>query len=92
MQLYHGVCNPERPYYPRNVLRCAIGTFDSDSKYQPIRFDKENDSVFMQLSEKDVILGDDVQLAMYGTMTYMNGHKIPWYPDRKFYLLGKDIK
>jgi len=92
MQLYHGVCDPERPYYPRHTLRCAIGYFDPESKYQPIRFDKENDSVFMRLSEKDVILGDDVQLAMYGTMTYMNGHKILWYPDRKFYLLGKDIK
>ena len=92
MQLYHGVCDPERPYYPRNVLRCAIGYFDPESKYQPIRFDKENDSVFMKLTEKDVILGDDVQLAMYGTMTYMNGKKILWYPDRKFYLLGKDIE
>ena len=92
MQLYHGACNPERPYYPRNVLRCAIGTFDPDSKYQPIRFDKENDSVFMELKPEDVILGDDVQLAMYGTMTYMNGKKILWYPDRKFYLLGKDIQ
>ena len=91
MQLYHGACDPERPYYPRHTLRCAIGYFDPESKYQPIRFDKENDSVFMKLSEKDVILGDDVQLAMYGTMTHMNGKKILWYPDRKFYLLGKDI-
>jgi len=91
MQLYHGVCDPERPYYPRHTLRCAIGYFDPDSEYQPIRFNKEDESVFMKLSEKDVILGDDVQLAMYGTMTYMNGKKILWYPDRKFYLLGKDI-
>ena len=91
MQLYHGACDPEKPYYPRHTLRCAIGYFDPESKYQPIRFDKENDSVFMKLTEKEVILGDDVQLAMYGTMTYMNGKKILWYPDRKFYLLGKDI-
>ena len=90
MQLYHGACDIERPYYPRHTLRCAIGYFDPDAK-QPIRFDKENDTVFMKLSEKEVILGDDVQLAMYGTMTYMNGKKILWYPDRKFYLLGKNI-
>lgn len=91
MQFYHGACDPERPYHPRNTLRCAIGRFDSESKYQPIVFDKKDDSLYMHIKEDDVKLGDDIQLAMYGSMTYRDGKKILWYPDRKFFLLGKDV-
>lgn len=91
MQLYHGVCDVNRPYHPRNTLRKAIGYFDTDGK-QPIRFDKENDSLYMHLDPEEATLGDDVQLAIYGSMTYMNGKKILWYPDRKFFLLGKDVE
>ena len=46
----------------------------------------------MSLDPEKVMLGDDIQLAIYGSMTYMNGGKILWYPDRKFYLLGKDVE
>lgn len=91
MQLYHGACDVSRPYHPRNTLRKAIGYFDPDGK-QPIRFDKENDSLYMSLDPEKVMLGDDVQIAVYGSMTYMNGKKILWYPDRKFFLLGKDVE
>ena len=38
----------------------------------------------------------DAQLALtspdYGTMTHQNGNNILWYPDRKFFLLGKDVE
>jgi hypothetical protein len=91
MQLYHGACDVNRPYHPRNVLRKAIGYFDPEGR-QPIRFDRENDSLYMRLEPGEVMLGDDVQLAIYGSMTYMNGNRILWYPERKFFLLGKDVK
>ena len=91
MQLYHGACDPNRPYYPRHTLRKAIGYFDKDGR-QPLRFDKKNDSLYMQLDPEKSTLGDDVQLSVYGSMTYMNGKKILWYPDRKFFLLGKDVE
>jgi hypothetical protein len=30
-------------------------------------------------------------LAMYASLTIRNGRRILWYPDRKFFLLGKII-
>ena len=92
MQLYHGVFNPDRYYFPRNPLRAAIGRFDPKAT-QPIVFDKRDDSLYMELvpGEADA-LGYGMELAIYGTMTNVNGKRILWYPDRKFFLLGKDIK
>lgn len=92
MQLYHGVFNPDSYYFPRNPLRCAIGRFDPDAKSQPIVFDKKDDCLYMELSEKADGLGYGKELAIYGTMTHQNGKNILWYPDRKFFLLGKDVK
>ena len=63
--------------------------FDRREESQFVFTDPYDQSV---LRPEDVTLGDDVQLAMYGTMTYMNGKKILWYPDRKFYLLGRDVQ
>lgn len=92
MQLYHGVFNPDRYYFPRNPLRAAIGRFDPKAT-QPIVFDKSDDSLYMELvpGEADA-LGYGMELAIYGTMTNVKGKRILWYPDRKFFLLGKDIK
>ena len=91
MQLYHGVFNPDKPYLPRDPLRMAIGYFDPDNR-QPIRFKKSDDRLFMQLGEKADGFGTDKQLAVYGTMTHYKGENVLWYPDRKFFLLGKVIK
>ena len=91
MQLYHGVCDPNKPYLPRNTLRCAIGHFDADA-IQPIRFKKEDSDLYMHLGDEADGFGTDKQLAIYGTMTHMDGKNILWYPDRKFFLLGKDVR
>lgn len=91
MQLYHGVCNPQNPYWPRNPLHCAIGYFDQNH-VQPIRFKKEDSKLYMQFGEDADGFGTHLQFAVYGTMTHQNGKNILWYPDRKFFLLGKDIK
>ncbi len=90
MQLYHGCVDAKRPYFPRNPIRIAIGRFDPLAK-QPIVFDKSEDDLYMELSEKADGLGYGVELAIYGSMTNVNGKRIMWYPDRKFFLLGKDI-
>ena len=90
MQLYHGVCDPQNVYWPRNPLYCAIGYFDPDH-IQPIRFKKEDNKLYMQFGEDADGFGTHLQFAVYGTMTHQNGKNILWYPDRKFFLLGKDI-
>lgn len=91
MQLFHGQCNPNKPYLPRNTLHYAIGYFDSDSS-QPIRFKKEDSKLYMHLGEDADGFGTDKQEAIYGTMTHCDNKNILWYPDRKFFLLGKDVK
>ena len=91
LQLYHGVCDPHKPYLPRNPLRYAIGYFDPDDN-QPIRFRKEDSGVYMDLGDDADGFGTVPQLAIYGTMTHQGGKNILWYPDRKFFLLGKDVK
>lgn len=91
MQIYHGVCNQKKPYLPRNVLRCAFGYF-SDDDLQPIHFRKEDDFQYMFLGDDADGFGTDKQVAVYGTMTHQNGKNILWYPDRKFFLLGRDVK
>ena len=91
LQLYHGVCDPHKPYLPRNPLRCAIGYFDPDDN-QPIRFKKEDSGIYMDLGDDADGFGTVPQLAIYGTMTHRDGKNILWYPDRKFFLLGKEVK
>ena len=91
MQIYHGVYDQHKPYLPRNVLRCAFGYF-SDDELQPIHFKKEDDFPYMYLGDDADGFGTDKQVAVYGTMTHQNGKNILWYPDRKFFLLGKDVK
>lgn len=90
MQFYHGVCNPQKPYLPRNTVRYAMGYFDPNA-VQPIRFKKETDTLYMHLGDEADGFGTDKQVALYGTMTHQNGKNILWYPDRKFFLLGRDV-
>lgn len=91
MQLYHNAFDPQKPYLPRDSVYCAIGYFEIDSP-QPIKFKTEDCSLYMKLQKDADGFGTDIQLAIYGTMTHQNGKNILWYPDRKFFLLGKEIK
>ena len=90
MQLYHGAFDINKTYLPRDPLYSAIGYFDPENR-QPIRFQKCDMKLFMRLGEDADGFGTDRQLAVYGTMTHQNGKNILWYPDRKFFLLGKKI-
>ncbi len=90
MQLYHGVFDINKPYLPRNPLYRAIGYFDPENR-QPIRFKKEDSSLYMRLDDGADGFGTVLQIAIYGTMTHQNGKNILWYPDRKFFLLGKEV-
>ena len=46
----------------------------------------------MKLEEDADGFGTDRQIVVYGTMTHQSGRNILWYPDRKFFFLGKEIK
>ena len=85
-----GRINGNKPYLPRNPLYSAIGYFDPDNR-QPIRFKKEDCSLFMHLDEGSDGFGTVPQIAVYGTMTHQNGKNVLWYPERKFFLLVKNI-
>ena len=92
MQLYHGAFRTDNFWRPRTPLRRAFGHFDPHAK-QPIVFHKADDELYMTLPpEKASTLGYGIELAIYGTMTHQNGQNVLWYPDRKFFLLGKIVK
>lgn len=90
VQLFHGVFNEKRPYLPRNPLRRVYGEFDPASE-QPIRFIAGTDEIYMELPKDADTFGSVDALAMYSTCTCVNGKHILWYPERKFFLLGKYI-
>ena len=87
--LFHGRVSEDGIWFPRNPIRKVYGTFSPDS-HQPIRFKKGSDEVLMTLPEQAHAVGQ-FGLAMYGSHTKIQGRDILWYPDRKFFLLGKEI-
>jgi len=87
--LYHGAVS-ESIYYPRNPLYRAYGYFDPEA-HQPVRFSPAETSLYMALPEEEGRLLGQWGLAMYGCHVKQNGRDILWYPDRKFFLLGKEL-
>lgn len=83
VQLYHG--HTDRV---RNPLRKAYGYYTKEDR-QPIRFKKSEDTEYMKLPD-DAPLGY-CMLSMYSSVTKINGRHILWYPDRKFFVLGKEL-
>ena len=75
--------------YHRRPIYGAVGEFHSDAR-QPLRF-----SAPRALMDNDgVLLGwgrGRADLAMYASFTVRDGQRTLWYPDRKFFLLGKTI-
>lgn len=72
----------------RPVYICA-GKFKPEAK-QPVWFSEplffmDNDGV--RIGYKN----GRADLAMYSSLTTINGESVLWYPDRKFFLLGKKI-
>lgn len=86
IQLYHGTA--ENIGASRNPLMKVYGTYCAEDE-QPIRFVKGTEEVFMEIP-KDDPFGRHC-LAMYSSCTHMNGKHVLWYPERKFFVLGKEI-
>ncbi len=73
----------------RRPITIALGEFRADAR-QPIWFSEprcfmDNDGVHLGYGK------GRADLAMYGSFTIRNGNPVLWYPDRKFFLLGKKI-
>lgn len=78
--------------YHRRPIHLVVGKFQRNAK-QPVWF--EEPKFFMD--HDGLPLGPPGQrgrldLAMYATMLRINGKNVLWYPDRKFFLLGKIVK
>lgn len=72
----------------RNPTYISTGTFMKDA-YQPIWFSEP----YKLFDTDDIAVGPKktAEIATYTSYIEWNGKKILWYPDRKFYLLGKYI-
>lgn len=88
---HQGKWKPTDTSHHRRPIYKVIGRFDPDATNQPIRFDPPE--VFMD--HDGVALGPEsnprTDLAMYASSTVRNGQPVLWYPDRKYFLLGRKI-
>ena len=80
---------PKDSNWHRRPIVVSAGTFAPNDN-QPLKFSSpkfmmDNDGVALGLN------GGRADLAMYASMTIKNGEPTLWYPDRKFFLLGKKI-
>ncbi len=86
---HFGPWGPHDTRWHRRPIYITRGHFKPHAE-QPIwfsgpKFLMDNDGIPLGYGEGR---GD---LAMYASMTYMDGDLILWYPDRKFFLLGKRL-
>lgn len=72
----------------RNPLYIAIGKYTGDD-LQPIVFGEKH----KLLDSDDIAIGPKktAETGTYTSMTEKNGKIFFWYPDRKYYLLGKEL-
>lgn len=82
---------PNETGFNRRPVYLAAGRFQPGAD-QPIWF--EAPKVFMR--HDDVALGKPgtpgrIDLALYASFTVRRGHAVLWYPERKFFLLGRNI-
>lgn len=87
--LFHGVVS-DSIWYPRNPIRKVYGYFDPNG-HQPVRFAAGSDEVYMALPEEEGRELGQFGATMYGCYVKQDGKDILWYPDRKFFLLGKEL-
>lgn len=93
--LYHNHDGHFGPWGPfdtqqhRRPIYAALATFAPHGR-QPLRFSApklliDNDGVPLGYR------GGRADLAMYASFTVRHGRRVLWYPDRKFFLLGREI-
>ena len=94
--LYHnhdgsfGPWRPEHSTENRRPIYMARGEYREDAE-QPVwfsgpRFLMDNDGVPVGFGH------GRCDLAMYASMTFVDDDPVLWYPDRKFFLLGRRLK
>ncbi len=82
---YNGTDRPRSDYNWRNPVYIMKGEFRPDA-HQPVWF---SDPVeFMNNGDVSISRKD---LAMYSDLTIEDGEPVFWYPDRKFFLLGRRL-
>lgn len=86
--LFHGAASAD-VWGHRTSVRKVYGTYDPLA-YQPIRFAAGSDTLYMELPDEGKVLGQ-FGLAMYGCYVKQGDKNILWYPERKFFLLGKEL-
>jgi hypothetical protein len=82
---------PEDTGFHRRPIHIVRGAFQPGAD-QPVWFDEPQ--LFMD--HDGVSLGKPgtngrLDLALYSSFTVRNGNPVLWYPERKFFLLGKRI-
>ncbi len=81
---------PKDSNWHRRPIVFSIGTFAPDDKqpivFSPPKFLMDNDGVPLGIN------GGRADLAMYASITVKDNEAIIWYPDRKFFLLGRKIR
>jgi hypothetical protein len=78
---------PTDTQFHRRPILTAVGTFRPDDR-QPVAFGPAR----FLMDHTGVPLGADggrCDLAMYASVTRRGGRTVLWYPDRKFFLLGR---
>ena len=73
----------------RRPAVCSLGRFVRDAD-QPLWFDKPDEI----LDTGGVLVSPKAsnEVATYPSITYFKGNLTLWYPDRKFFLLGKHLE
>jgi BNR repeat-like domain len=79
---------PKDTHYHRRPINLFLGEFKPNAT-QPIWFAEPE--FLMDHTGIGLGLQKRHDLAMYASFTNINNKKILWYPDRKFFLLGKEI-
>jgi hypothetical protein len=82
---------------PRNPVYLAIGEYREDAE-QPLWFSKpkllmtsDRTTVTGEKAPSDISAEHNSSLSMYTSFSHRDGEDVLWYPERKFFLLGKKI-
>ena len=82
---YNGTTKPQVEGNWRNPLYIRRGEFRPGA-HQPVWF-----SAPVEFMNNGGVRLNRMDLAIYGDMTLEDGEPVLWYPDRKFFLLGRHI-
>lgn len=87
---YKGFTPKDAAYHRRPIYK-VIGKFQPNAE-QPVWFDEpqfffDHDGIVVGAPGKR----GRIDLALYSSITVVDGKTVLWYPDRKFFLLGRII-